>query len=271
MNRHWDPSSDHMTTVVRPGTKKEEPLAVVAWRGPEVVVVEIHEILETGGDEYFPFVRETRVFQVADEYPQQVPEEVLNQLLTVWVKYQRHLLPLYEEQEDNRNSGQPGWQTLQYGVNEIKQAPYADMRKRLILDYATSEPQELFVPPSQSDIDLLAEHHDWLSLTRFTRSQSRTHLQQLQAIGAYMEAMQSRSEPSNQTKQSKLQPVQHVAEVLSVSPVRARNLIQFSRDNGYLKGGSKGTGQGLPTKKAVDLANQARDTAAAYREEAKRK
>jgi len=247
----WNANADHMTVVCPKPSRNAEPLAAIAWRGSDLIAVEFHAILETEVGN-FPFAREVRFFEVVDGYPDRMPVDDLLRLLEVWRKHEMPLLPLYKVAELTGDSG--GFYSRQYSAAELRQAPFSEMRKRLLLEYSAQDAEDRFNAPEAKDLELVAGHPDWFAATGWTARTSTAHLAQLAAIAPYMASLES-----NQP------PIQCVAKTLGVSANRARNLIQFARENGYLGGGSQGASRGKPTRKAADLADTVREVAAAIR------
>lgn len=79
-----------------------------------------------------------------------------------------------------------------------------------------------------------------------TRAQLKAHLRQLLAVSEYAKAVMAGSKA----------PLVAVADALEVDAVKARNLIQFARQSGYLTSPGQGRSGGSVTLKAVETARE---------------
>lgn len=243
MDTSWAPEDDHFTVALRPKSPNGTPVVAVAWRGEDSIAVEFNEVLEVGADEYYLFTRETRLFGAPGDYPSCMPKESLEELLDTWLEHSFKHLPVIQAA---RAAGEFGGTS--YSASQMKGVPFGDMFRRALLEFAGAEGESGLPLLTNDEVDLAAENSDLLALKGWTPVQIRAHLQQLQAVAVYVSALQEGSKP-----------IQAVAETLGVNETRARNLIQFARENRYLTGGSQGKASGAATRAALDLANEVRE------------
>lgn len=244
----WDPGAEHFTIVFRVATNAHEPLAAIAWRGKDVIAIEFHELLEISEAEADSFARELRIFEASDFFPQAVPVETLEEMLDNWIENIYPLLPVIQESDARREQGlEAMWPTSEYSSAASRQAPVSEMRRIVLQRYMEELVPMPFIAPTDEQVARIIDAPEWLAETGFNRAQSKSRLQQLQAVGYYLEALQNREAP-----------IQYIAQKMDIDPIRARNVIQFARDQKYLVGGSQGLSRGMPTRLAVEMAQLAR-------------
>lgn len=213
-------------------------LAAVAWCGNGVLVIEFHEVLVTSEGEYFTFARELRVTPTPDEYPDSMPEEALLDALRRWASADFPLLPVVV-------ADAPRTSVVDLQTSSLRGLPVGAMRAHLWAAVDVTE-ADSFEIPTAAEVAALLDSGVFFAFG--TKAKAAAHLAQLQAAGAYVAAL----------AQGNTVPLSAVMAALDVDRVRARNLIQFARTNGYLGGGSQGRASGFLTRKAEELAGSAR-------------
>jgi len=207
--------------------------AAVAWRGDDLVVLQFYELLQ---DRTFmhPFAREIRAYQPHVDDPDTIPVEELEERLERWVRSEYPHLPVIRIQDG-------AWPTTEYQDSGIRQVPFNQMTARVIREFGQQEVEGSFAGPSAEQLEFLVDHPE--AFAGSSARQIAAHAAQLQAVDAYVKAIENGSTA----------PLKEVAEKLDVDHVRARNLIQFARNGGFLTGGrTKGRATGRPTKEAFE-------------------
>jgi len=207
--------------------------AAVAWRGDDLVVIQFYELLE---DPTFvhPFAREIRAFQPHRDDPETIPVEELEERLERWVRSEYEHLPVIRTQDE-------AWHT-EYQDSGIRQVPFNQMTARVISEFGLQEEEGHFAGPSTEQLRFVVERPEVFPGTSHREFVAKTL--QLQAVEAYVQAIENGSTA----------PLKEVADTLGVDHVRARNLVQFARNNHFLTGGrTKGRATGRPTKVAFQF------------------
>lgn len=223
----------------------------VAYRGSETITVQFHELLETEQDERYWFLKEIRHFAPSYAYPARMPDDELRRRLLNWIKRDFPELPAEEEAQ---SATPPRFAGLHIKIEDARTSPLGQMLTALDAFDSKREVQFEYSPPTQDDIDILLAHSEHLGF--HTRAIAQSHLDQLRAVGAYVTALGARSRA----------PLQEVAKTLNISHVRARNLINFARTNGYLAGDqTRGRATGFVSVSAAHLSQTARERASYLR------
>jgi len=113
------------------------------------------------------------------------------------------------------------------------------MEAEVIRAFAVRTLDEEFIGPTPEECEILLKGSDPVGFKSMKTLES--HLEQLQVVAEYVKAIESNSP----------HPLKDVAENLGIPHVRARNRVQFARDNAYLSGGqNKGRAVGYATTEA---------------------
>jgi hypothetical protein len=208
--------------------------AAVAWAGPGHLVIEFYDVLDTG-EGLYPFVRETRILACPAGTATPPSSADLQSRLASWVANDRSAVPAIEQAPQE-------FAVNQFSPTDVKNAPYSQMFAELMRTLATETSATPFQAPTPEDFEDVTRLKLKLDFASTTALQSR--ISQLQAVEAYLTALHN----------DNTSPLKTVADVLGVSHIRARNLIQFARENDYLTAGrSKGKATGMATPKAYGL------------------
>ena len=234
---------ERMTTVFSEPSEGDVH-AAVAWRGEKIMAVEFFDVLApVDFDGTYPFRRELRIYEVIGEMPLKMSVEELEDRLKLWVENDRSQLPAIQHA-----SQLEAYPVSSYSSTDVRGAPLPQMEAEVVRAFAERTMDEDFTGPTNEECDILLSGSDTLEFKSMKTLAS--HLQQLQAVAAYVSAIESNSP----------HPLQVVAKNLEIEHVRARNLIQFARDNKYLTGGqNKGKAAGYATTEAHRTMRRIRD------------
>jgi hypothetical protein len=221
-----------------------EFFVAVSYVGQEVSMVNFYWVLrDMSGEIVDVNQRECRIFPTAVYGEALLEQDALLDMLEDWMRVGESL------------STYP----LNFNPKQIVEASSAQMRHKAWTGFLESQGGSEFELPSEEDISVFLESGELLGFR--TRRELLAAIEQLRVTAIYCEAIDraqpkpaitvadalSKDAPSGQTTQENL--------------IRARNLIQFARKNGLLSKSQAGIPGGVPTQKAVELANRIRTLA----------
>ena len=213
----------------------EGSFIAAAFRSPSMTVLAFYEAL-TGqdGQTHLLVTSEVRVRATPDDAPDAVPLETLEDALDAWI-------------------AQGGPEETVYGAFEerrIGDLPFRRMWQMASVAFFADAVEGTFEVPSDDDFALArssGELFDYRTLREFDAA-----VEQLKAVGAYLRAV-----ADGDTK-----PLQKVAIALGLTEgsglTRARNVIQFARQNGLLTKARPGHAGGSATREAIELCERIR-------------
>lgn len=226
-----DPERERMTTAFT-GQLDGDFYGAVAWRGDKIIAIEFFDILapkELHGT--YPFRRELRIYEMVGDLPLAMSQEELQDRLELWIANDRALLPAVQFASDV-----DAYPVSSYSSTDVRMAPLPQMEAEVIRAFAVRTLDEEFIGPTPEECEILLNGSDSVGFKSMKTLES--HLEQLQVVAAYVKAIESNSP----------HPLKDVAENLGIPHVRARNRVQFARDNAYLSGGqNKGRAVGYAT------------------------
>ncbi len=206
-----------------------------AFRSPSMTVTAFYEAL-TGqdGKTHLLSTSEVRVRPTPRDAPDAVPLEVLEEALALWV-------------------AEEGNEEIDYGAFEerrIGDLPFRRMWQMASAAFFADAVEGTFDLPTDDDFALARSSGDLFDYR--TQREFDAAVEQLKAVATYLEAV----------AEGDSKPLQRVTVALGLPEgsglTRARNVIQFARQNGLLTKARPGHAGGSATREAIELCDRIR-------------
>jgi hypothetical protein len=209
--------------------------AAASWVNSDAIAVAFYQVLTDEKDKDFVYLlqRELRIQARPSDYPEAMSQEELEDRLGRWYS------------NDFLNSGDHP-DMVNFPSSELRSIPLSQMHTQASAAYCPpSAPQHLDLP-TESDVELLASNNTLLGFRNSRDLMSRYY--QLKVACLY----------ANRVAEGDDRPVVTVAGEFTGSTdvpaiTRTRNILQRSRESGFLTTAQHGRTGGQVTKKAGDF------------------